>query len=87
MDRKFFFTCLFSPPSFYIPILSFFINSGTDKVQARTQAFEKGVQIQGFLQIRGVNSVSGEKLHDFAIIWPARAPLPTTYGPEVGMWW
>ena len=37
-------------------------------------------------KIRGVNSVSGEKLHDFEIICPAGflppPPLPSAYGPD-----
>ena len=56
--------------------------------QARTQNFEKGgANFRNFtkgggvnlkkipvsrLKIRGVNTVSGEKLHDFEIICPAR---------------
>ena len=75
-------------------------------VLARTQTFEKGdanlrVLTKGVrilkkfwfeAKIRGVNSVSGEKLHDFEIICPARgcvrtpAPLnlppPLTYAPR-----
>ena len=39
-------------------------------------------------KIRSVNSVSGEKLHDFEIICPARGvhlhpPIPTAYRPAI----
>ena len=55
-----------------------------------------GCELKGFYKgratlqkVRGANSVSGEKLHDFEMICPATGvrspppPTPAAYGPEI----